>query len=111
MTEIHFSFGDDFGQNPRLSTNKKSQAYPQTCPAFSTFFSFFGFLKMPSGTPNFQSGCVNVLIYSSCGTGFENDVGTRRTWSSFSSLNFLPVFKHRALCPRMAKTCGGMERP
>ena len=58
-----------------------------------------------------ESGCVNTLIYSSCGTRFEDDVGTRRTWSSFSSLNFLPVFKHKALCPRMAKTCGGIERP
>jgi hypothetical protein len=83
MTEIHFSFEDDFGQNPGFSTNKKSQAYPQTCPAFLTFFSFWFLsrerVQIPSGTTNFQSGCVNALIYSSCGTGFENDVGTRRT--------------------------------
>src|SRR2546425_10836280 len=68
-------------------------------------------VQIPSGTANFSIGCVNAPIYSSCGMGFEDDVGTRRTWSSFSSLNFLPVFKHRALCPRIAKTCGGMERP
>jgi hypothetical protein len=42
-------------------------------------FSRFWFLKMPFEDAKFSGSCVNVLIYSSCGTGFENDVGTRRT--------------------------------
>ena len=34
-------------------------------------------------------------------------VGTSRNCSSFSTLNFLPVFKHKAFRPWIAKSCGG----
>jgi hypothetical protein len=37
--------------------------------------------------------------------------GTRKIWSSFSSLNVLPVLRHNALWPCIAVTCGGIERP
>jgi hypothetical protein len=45
------------GKNPGFRTNKKSQAYPQTCPAFLTFFSFWFFrrerVQIPFGDAKF----------------------------------------------------------